>query len=71
MEWIIQVSSVTNAIRGKMVLEKAGYKAYVRRSTDAQGHNGCGYSILVQGDGDKAEQLLRKAAVRVVGREQG
>lgn len=71
MDWIIQVSSITNAMRGKTVLERNGYTAYVRRAVDAQGNNGCGYSILVQGDGDKAERLLRNAAIRVVGRIQG
>lgn len=70
MDWIIQVSSITNAMRGKTILERNGYKAYVRRAIDAQGHNGCGYSLLVQGDGDKAERLLRNAAIRIVGREQ-
>lgn len=68
MEWILNVSSVTNAMRGKSVLERHGYTAYVQRAVDAQGNNGCGYSLRLNGDVDKAEQLLTNAGIRVRGR---
>ena len=62
MEWILHVSSITNAMRGKSVLERNGFTAYVQRAVDAQGNNG---------DGDKAEQLLKNAGIRVRGRREG
>ena len=40
MEWILHVSSITNAMRGKSVLERNGFTAYVQRAVDAQGNNG-------------------------------
>ena len=71
MEWILHVSSITNAMRGKSVLERNGFTAYVQRAVDAQGNNGCGYSLRTNGDGDKAEQLLKNAGIRVRGQREG
>ena len=71
MEWILHVSSITNAMRGKSVLERNGFTAYVQRAVDAQGNNGWGYSLRTNGDGDKAEQLLKNAGIRVRGRREG
>ena len=64
MQWTtVTVSSVTNAMRGKRLLEGLGYKVYIQRS-HAQTDSGCGYSLLVRG-GDAAEHL-RKAGIRVL-----
>ena len=71
MEWILHVSSITNAMRDKSVLERNGFTAYVQRAVDAQGNNGCGYGHRTNGDGDKAEQLLKNAGIRVRGRREG
>ena len=70
MEWILHVSSVTNAMRGKALLERHGFTAHVQRAVDAQGNNGCGYSILISGNGDRAEQILQNAGIRVRGRRE-
>lgn len=71
MEWILLVSSVTNAMRGKSVLERNGYNAHVQRAVERDGSNGCGYSILTNGDGAKAEQLLLNAGIRRQGAPRG
>lgn len=42
---IFNVSSVTNAMKGKALLERNGIRAYVSRALDENGNNGCGYSI--------------------------
>ena len=47
------VSSVTNAMRGKNLLEKNGMHSYIHRTVDEEGNNGCGYSLLVTGDDNK------------------
>lgn len=60
------VSSVTNAMRGKAWLEKNGIQGYIGRTMDEQGNNGCGYSIMIMGAGERAEQLLRAAGIRIL-----
>ena len=64
---IFNVSSVTNAMRGKTLLEHNGIRAYVGRTIDADGNNGCGYSITVpEGTGaERAERLLKSAGIRI------
>lgn len=58
---LFNVSSVTNAMRGKSLLEHNGIRAYVGRTIDANGNNGCGYSITVSTEPEKAERLLTSA----------
>ena len=62
----IYVGSVTNAMRGKQLLEGHGMAAYIRRAINTAAGDGCGYSLLVTGDGRRAEQILRNGGVRVV-----
>ena len=62
------VSSVTNAMKGKAILERNGLHAYVSRALDENGNNGCGYSLLVSGDTAKAESLLRASGIRITGK---
>ena len=61
------VSSITNAMRGKNLLERNGIHGYINRTVDEEGNNGCGYSLLVTGDTVRAESLLRAAGVRILG----
>ena len=65
---IFNVSSVTNAMRGKSLLERNGIRAYVSRTIDENGNNGCGYSIAAQSDPERAEQLLTSAGTRIRGK---
>ena len=62
---IFNVSSVTNAMRGKSLLEHNGIRAYVGRTIDANGNNGCGYSITVDKEGNRAERLLVSSGIRI------
>ncbi len=72
MEWTtLNVSSVTNAIRGKTILERRGFTAHVQRAFQAGDNNGCGYRLLVKGDGAKARALLQEAGLRVNRSENG
>lgn len=59
------VSSITNAMRGKAVLERNGIRAFVSRSRDDCIKNGCGYCVTVMGDFDKAQELLRSVGIRI------
>ena len=64
---VIQVSSVTYAMKGRELLFRYGIKAYVERSTRSS-RAGCGYSLYVPERTDEAEQILRKANIRILGR---
>ena len=43
----IHVGSITNAMRGKKLLEERGIRAYVHRASNPPEGDGCGYSLLV------------------------
>lgn len=61
---VYAVGSVTNAMRGKELLQKNGLRAYVGRA-NATETNGCGYTLTVTGDHEKAATLLETAGIRV------
>lgn len=72
MNWTtIFVSSVTNALRGKTALERQGYTAHMQRASRAFDTDGCGYSLLVRGNAEGAEAVLKRAGVRVLRVERG
>ncbi len=62
----IHVGSITNAMRGKRLLEQQGIRAYVHRSSGPVAGDGCGYSLLVTERVGQAERILRGSGVRVV-----
>lgn len=64
--YYIHVGSVTNAMRGKQILTEQGMHAYLHRASRPTEGDGCGYSLLVTGDVQKAEQALRRNGVRVI-----
>ena len=62
----IHVGSVTNAMRGKHLLEEQGIRAYLHRTSHPADGDGCGYSLLVTDHVKRAEQILRQRGVRVI-----
>ena len=71
MNTIFEVSSVTNAMRGKALLERNGIRAEVSRMIDKDGSNGCGYRLIVRGNAERAESLLRGAGIRLLNIHKG
>ena len=72
MNWTtVYVSSVTNAMRGKKVLEQQGYRVYLQRSSHAEEKNGCGYSLLVYGTEQAVKAALSKSGIRMIRVEHG
>lgn len=68
MEWTtLYVSSITNAMRGKTLLEKQGMTVHMQRAANPQEAHGCGYSLLVRGNSEQAQSLLKHAGIRLVG----
>ncbi len=65
MEWTtVYVSSVTNAMRGKTVLENRGYTVYLQRSYNAKDNNGCGYALKVKAPANTVKAVLSSAGIR-------
>lgn len=62
----IHVGSVTNAMRGKRLLEEKGIRAYLHRALHPSDADGCGYSLLITDSVQTATQILQKSGVRVI-----
>ena len=62
----IYVGSITNAMRGRRVLEAQGIRAYLHRSTHLAEGDGCGYQLFVTTDVQQAVKVLRDHGVRVI-----
>lgn len=58
--------SVTYAIKGKDLLKRKGYKAYVERRSENIHKGGCGYQIVVSGNFSGAEEILRAASIKIL-----
>lgn len=65
---LLLVSSITYAMKGKELLRRKGFKAYIERIPRGLQNSGCGYCIYVNGDTDAAERVLRASGIRVNGR---
>lgn len=60
----LAVGSVTNAMRGRTLLSQNGISATVGRARPDE-RTGCGYTLTVAGDADRAQRLLQAAGIRV------
>ena len=56
------VGSITYAIKGRDLLRRNGYRAYVERAPADAEHLGCGYGIYVV---EEAQRLLQQAGIRI------
>jgi len=63
--YLIQVGTVTYAIKGRDLLRKKGFKVRIERKTGTKSY-GCGYAISLEGDKSKAEELLRDSGVKLL-----
>lgn len=64
--YYIHVGSITNAMRGRCLLEEHGIRAYLHRSSRPAENDGCGYHLLITESPGRAEEILRRSGVRVV-----
>lgn len=63
--YYLHVGSITNAMRGKKLLEARGIRPYLHKSSNPAKGDGCGYSLLVTGDAAEAAAILKQAGVTV------
>lgn len=64
--YLIVTGTVTYAIKGRDILRKKGFKVSVERSSSVSSSEGCGYAIILQGDIEQAEKILREAGVKIL-----
>lgn len=65
---LLIVSSITYAMKGQEILKRNGFKVNVKRVPKSQVLSGCGYGLLVKSNPDKAEDILSKFQIKVLGR---
>ena len=63
---IISVSSITYAIKGRDLLRKQGFRAYIERKTNSNGNTGCGYVIVADGNRQKISAALMNSGVKIL-----
>lgn len=63
----LKVNSVTHAMKAKNVLSANGIYAQVVRNDNTGKREGCGYSVLIDGDTERAAEILRRNHVRILG----
>jgi len=63
----IKVGSVTLAMKGRDLLQKNGYKAYLTRNPKPTDGEGCGYLIYVNNLDERCFKILQKNGIRIMG----
>lgn len=63
----IKVASVTYAMKGRDLLQKNGYKAYLTRNPLPEADEGCGYVIYVNNIDSRCFAILKKGGIKVLG----
>ncbi len=63
----LKVNSVTHAMKAKNILSANGIYAQVVRNGNTDKREGCGYSVLIDGDVERAVAILHRNHVRILG----
>ncbi len=63
----IKVGSVTYAMKGRDLLQRNGYKAYLTRNPHPQEDDGCGYVIYVNNIDKRCFDILKRNGIKVTG----
>ena len=63
----IKVGSLTYAMKGRDLLQKNGYKAYLTRNPQPDTEEGCGYVIYVNNIDKRCFSVLKSAGIKVYG----
>ena len=66
---IVKFSSVTYAMKAKAVVESNGGKSFIKRSVKKTGKDGCGYSLIIEGNVSKYLNLFDLNRVKYIGYE--
>ena len=63
----IKVGSLTFAMKGRELLQKNGYKAYLTRNPNPETDEGCGYVIYVNNIDKRCFEILKRNGIKVNG----
>ena len=63
--YIIATGTVTYALKGRDLLRKYGFSVKVERITGDK-TLGCGYVLVLTGDINEAERILKNAGIKVL-----
>ena len=63
----LKVGSVTYAMKGRDLLQRNGYKAYLTRNPHPQEDEGCGYVIYVNNIDKRCFDILKRNGIKVTG----
>ncbi len=63
----IKVGSLTYAMKGRDLLQKNGYKAYLTRNPNPDTEDGCGYVIYVNNIDRRCFSILKSGGLKVSG----
>ena len=63
----IKVGSLTYAMKGRDLLQKKGYKAYLTRNPQPEEDEGCGYVIYVSDIDRRCFSVLKSNGIKVLG----
>lgn len=66
-QYLIMVSSITQAIKGRDLLRSNGKKSYIEKTPGHLDSHGCGYSIIVYEHPESLLNLLRSNGIRIIG----
>lgn len=61
----LAVGSVTNALRGRDILNKHGINASIQRYSGEK-RLGCGYVLIVSGNIDNIKNILKSSGIRIM-----
>lgn len=62
----IAVGTITYAIKGRDLLRDLGIRAHLTRKTGHNGSAGCGYSIVISGNLERAKNALEGAGIKIL-----
>lgn len=71
MDNLVQLSSVTQAMRAKDLLKSHGINSVVQRITASRGYGPCAYGLKIYNRFDEAISILREHDIKVIGRAWG
>lgn len=66
-KYLIMVSSITYAIKGRDLLRNNKFKAYIEKTPSSLDSHGCGYSIIIYNNLDEALNILTKHNIKIIG----
>lgn len=66
-KYLIMVSSITYAIKGRDLLRKHGFRAYIEKTPAGMDSHGCGYSITLYERLPEAMNILKQANIKITG----